>query len=218
MTTIDRDGKIVCQIMDIYADRKETNIFAAIAKVFNHMKSDVNTSMGLPVPLMGVFQMFQGKVGDQTIAEIVRGMYAHGYDFIHFCSMSIPVMVLEVVVRLSYCIKRMSEGYTLVEALPIGLNRENKPKLATILWMAHSMSTAINAGKVFFVKNPLAINYPQWLSFVKYSIKQLKWVLMDKPELRYKYVQGIIDKEWEGINQNLLSTWTNRYGINLLEP
>jgi hypothetical protein len=210
MTTIDKKGKIVVQVMEVYADRKETNIFKAIAKVFTHLKSDVNTPMGLPVPLMGLFNLFQdGKIGKEglSIAEIVQGMYYEGYDFRHFCSMSIPVMIIEVVVRLSYCIKRMSEGYTFKESLPIGLNREKKPKLATMLWIAHSTSTAINAGKVYFTKNPLAINYPQWLAFAKYSIKQLKWVLLDKPELRYKYVQGFRDEEWNDFSITLETTW-----------
>jgi hypothetical protein len=47
MTTIDKKGKIVVQVMDVYANRKETDIFTAIAKVFTHMKSDINTPMGL---------------------------------------------------------------------------------------------------------------------------------------------------------------------------
>ena len=38
---------------------------------------------------MSLFDFLQfGKIGadDQTIAEIVQGMYFEGYDFIHFCS------------------------------------------------------------------------------------------------------------------------------------
>jgi hypothetical protein len=161
---------------------------------------------------MGLFNLFQfGKIGEEklNIAEIVQGMYYEGYDFRHFWSMSIPVMLIEVIVRISYCIKRIKEGHTLKEALPVGLNREKKPKPATMLWIAHSVSTAANAGKILFTKNPLAINYPQWVSFAKYSIKQLKWVLHDKPELRYKYVQGFIDEEWQDINGTLEKTWRN---------
>jgi hypothetical protein len=127
MTTVDKKGKIVVQVMEVYADRKETNIFKAIAKVFMHMKSDVNTPMGLPAPLMGLFNLFQfGKIGKEelTVAEIVQGMYYEGYDFRHFCSMSIPVMLIEVIVRISYCVKRINEGYALKESLAVGLNRE----------------------------------------------------------------------------------------------
>ena len=105
MTTIDKTGKIVSQVMENYADRKETDIFAAIAKQIIHFKSDITTSMGLPAPLMGLFNLLQvGEIGeyDQTIAEIVQGMYYEGYDFIHFCTLSIPVMIVEVVTRIGY--------------------------------------------------------------------------------------------------------------------
>jgi hypothetical protein len=209
MTTIDKNGKIVVQVMEVYADRKESNLFSAIAKVFAHMKSDVNTAMGLPVPLMGLFELFQfGEIGEEklSVAEIVRGMYGEGYDFKHFCSMSVPVMIIEVIVRISYCIKRMKEGHSFKESIPVG-NHEKKPKLATMLWIAHSASTAINAGKVVITRNPLAINYPQWLAFAGYSIKQLKWVLVKKPKLRNKYVQGFINEEWENLNLILEETW-----------
>jgi hypothetical protein len=210
MTTIDKNGKLVIQIIEGYTDKQETSMFRAIAKAFTHMRSDVNTAMGLPVPLMGLFNLFQfGTIGKEelTIAEIVQGMYYEGYDFRHFCSMSIPVMIIEVIVRLSYCIKRMNEGYSLKESLPISLNREKNPKLETMLWLAHVTSTGINAGKVVFTGNPLAINYPQWVTFITYTIQELKWILYEKAALRRNYVQGFIDREWETINATLEETW-----------
>ena len=76
MTTIDKAGNIVSQVMENYADRKESDIFAALAKQVIHFKSDVTTSMGLPVPLMSLFNLLQfGSIGEeeQTIAEIVQG-------------------------------------------------------------------------------------------------------------------------------------------------
>ncbi len=113
MTTIDKTGKIVSQVMENYVDRKESDIFAAIAKQIIHFKSDITTSMGLLAPLMALFNLLQfGSIGEeeQTIAEIVQGMYYEGYDFIHFCSMSMPTMIIEVIIRLGYGIKRFKEG------------------------------------------------------------------------------------------------------------
>ena len=43
----------------------------------------------------------------------------------------------------------------------------------------------------------MAINYPQWIAFAKYSYSQLKWALRQKPELRDKYVSGRIYEELE---------------------
>ena len=198
MTTIDKTGKIVSQVMENYSDRKESDVFAAIAKQILHFKSDITTSMGLPVPLMSLFNLLQfGSIDDenQTIAEIVQGMYFEGYDFVHFCSMSIPVMIVEVVIRMGYYFKRIKEGYTTNESIPFSLDRDKHPKLATMLFIGHSASTSINAGKIYFTKNPMAINYPQWIAFSKYSYKQLKWVIQEKPVARDAYVTGKINED-----------------------
>ncbi len=149
-----------------------------------------------------------GKIGDNdTISELTKSMFYQGYDFRHFCSMSLPVMITEVIVRVSYFAKRLYEGHTFAEAIPIGLNHEKKPKLGTILFIAHSASTAINAGKVAFTENPLNINYAQWLAFARYSVKQLKWTLIDKPNLRQKYVMGVLNEQWDSIYGELDSLW-----------
>lgn len=210
MTTIDKTGKIVSQVMENYADRKETDIFAAIAKQIVHFKSDLTTPKGLPAPMMGLFNLLQfGEIGeaDRTIAEIVQGMYSEGYDFIHFCSLSIPVMIVEVVTRIGYAFKRIKEGYTVKESIPFSLNREKHPKLATMLFIAHSAATAINAGKVFFTKNPMAINYPQWLAFAIYSYKQLKWALIEKPSARDAYIQGTLNEQLATVFDDVDSTF-----------
>lgn len=198
MTTLDKAGKIASQFMEVYADRTESELFAAIAKQILHFKSDITTSMGLPAPLMSLFNFLQiGKIGkeEQTIAEIVQGMYYEGYDFIHFCSMSIPTMLVEVVVRLGYALKRIKEGYEIKDSIPFSLDREKNPKLATMLFIGHAGASAINAGKVYFTQNPMCINYPQWIAFSKYAYSQLKWALYQKPELRDKYVSGQLNEQ-----------------------
>lgn len=198
MTTIDKTGKVVSQVMENYADRKETEIFRALAKQIAHFKSDVTTSMGLPAPFMSMFNLLQfGNIGeyDQTIAEIVQGMYYEGYDFIHFCSMSIPTMLVEVIVRMGYAFKRINEGHAIKDSIPVSLNREKHPKLATMLFLGHSAATAVNDGKVVFTENPMAINYAQWIAFTKYSYSQLKWAVMEKPAMRDAYVTGRIYEE-----------------------
>lgn len=206
MTTIDKNGKFVSQVMENYADRKESDIFAALAKQIIHFKSDITTSMGLPAPLMGLFNLFQfGNIGeyDQTIAEIVQGMYYVGYDFIHFCSLSIPVMITEVIVRISYAFKRIKEGNRVCDSIPFSLKRDKHPKLATMLFIAQAGATAINAGKVYFTKNPMAINYPQWIAFAKYSYKQLKWAIIEKPAAKDAYISDKLEENWKAIESEV---------------
>ena len=204
MTTIDKSGKIVCQVMENYADRKESDIVSAIAKQIIHFKSDITTSMGLPAPLMGLFNLLQfGNIGEEelTVAEIVQGMYYEGFDFIHFCSQSMSVIVIELIVRLGYAIKRIKEGNKVKDSIPISLNRSKHPKLATMLFIGHIGATAVNAGKVYFTKNPMAINYPQWMAFAKYSYKQLRWAVIQKPAMREAYVEGILHSELKVITE-----------------
>lgn len=80
-------------------------------------------------------------------------------------------------------------------------------KLGTMLFIAHSASTAINTGKVIFTNNPLDINYPQWISFAIYSVKQLKWGLCEKPLLREKYIMNTISDEWCELSKEIDSLW-----------
>lgn len=202
MTTIDKAGKIVSQMMPNYAERTERDIFSAIAKQIIHFKSDITTSMGLPAPMMALFNLLQcGSIGEEelTIAEIVQGMYGEGYDFIHFCTLSIPMMIVEVVIRIGYAVKRIKEGHTIKESIPISENHEKHPKLGTMLFIGHSAATSVNAGKVYFAKNPMAINYPQWIAFAKYSYQQLKWVLLEKPAARDAYIRGILGEQLDEI-------------------
>ena len=210
MTTIDKTGKVVSQVMENYADRKETEIFRALAKQIAHFKSDVTTSMGLPVPFMSMFNLLQlGNIGeyDQTIAEIVQGMYYEGYDFIHFCSMSVPAMLVEVIVRIGYAFKRIGEGHTVKDSIPVSLNREKHPKLATMLFLGHSAATAVNAGKVAFTENPMAINYAQWIAFTKYSYSQLKWAIIERPAMKDAYVTGKIYEELKEVFDEVDNTF-----------
>ncbi len=80
-----------------------------------------------------------------------------------------------------------------------------------MLFTAHTISTAINAGKVYFTAgmgNPfLALNLPQWQLFALNSYRQLKWVLIEKDEERNKLVQEMLDEHWDNINNSLLEKW-----------
>lgn len=198
MTAIDKNGRIVAQVIERYADRAETSVAKALVKQITHFFSDVSTPAGLPAPCMALFSLMQfGSIGEEeaTIADVVQGMYFEGYDFAHFCSMSIPVAVAEVFVRFAYALKELNEGTPLKGATVLSTDRDKNPKLATMLFIAHSSATAINAGKVYFKKSPLAINYPQWIAFAKYSYRQLKWVMIEKPDVRDRYVRGVCNDD-----------------------
>lgn len=68
-----------------------------------------------------------------------------------------------------------------------------------MLFIGQAAAAAVNTGKLYFTCNLMAINYPQWIAFAKYSYSQLKWVLFQKPELRSRYVSGILYEELEEV-------------------
>ena len=202
MTTIDKTGKLVSQVVERYAGREECTVYAALCKQVLHLKTDINTSMGLPAPLMGLFNLMQfGSIGEEelTVAEIVQGMYYEGYDFVHFCAQTIPVLLSELIVRLCYSIKRIKEGHSPKDSIPLSTDRDIHPKLATMLFTAHSIATAIDAGRVLFSKNPMEISYPQWVAFARYSFGQARWVLITEPQKRHQYVMDSIDEELSAV-------------------
>jgi len=211
-TAIDKNGSLIVQNVGITdSSIIGMNLFDAIGRVFGHLKSDIATSRGLPVPLMPLFQFLQfGEVGKQgyTVGEVTRGMYRSNYDFRHFLAMSITPLLIEVIVRSGYFAKRMYEGHKLTDAIPLNLPlSKRQPKLQTMLFSAHLIATAANAGKVVIGQNPLMINFPQWIAFFRYAIPQLKWGLLDKENERFQYIQQRIDADWQVIDRDLEATW-----------
>lgn len=205
MTTIDKHGKIAVQVIERYAHLQKTDVVQALVTQLMHFFSDVTTPAGLPAPGMALFNLMQfGSNGNEkaTIAEIVQGMYWQGYDFVQFCSQSIPVAVCEILVRFAYAFRKVKGGTPVKDAIPLSTNREKNPKLGTMLFTAHSIATAANAGVVAFTENPMAsmaVSYPQWIAFAKYSYQQLRWVLIEKPTARDRYVRAAIAEQLQDV-------------------
>ena len=220
-TAIDKTGRLIVQPVPLADPTLLTmNLFDAIGRVFGHLQSDIATPAGLPAPLMPLFQFLQfGSIGKHgyTFGEISRIMYRSHYDLRHFLAMSVAPLMIEVIVRLCYFAKRMVEGHGIAEAVPFDLSaNECKPKLRTMLFCAHLMATAANAGKVALLQNPLAINYSQWMAFFGYALPQVKWVLVDKESERLRYVQDTLDSGWEELDDDLAETWNKLLGEPIL--
>ena len=207
-TAISKDGKLISQ--QVCSPEMGLSLFEAVSRVFGHLLSDVTTQRGLPIPLMPLLEFLQvGSFGkkDYPIGEVARAMYRSGYDFRHFLSMSVSPMLIEVIVRLLYGIKRRYEGNDWIDCVPLDIVGHRKPKLQTMLFVSHLIATAANAGKVYFTGNPLSINYTQWMLFSKYALSQLKWELINKENDRQAYVQKQIDNDWNMLSDNLTTTW-----------
>lgn len=59
----------------------------------------------------------------------------------------------------------------------------------------------------------MAINYPQWVAFAKYSYKQLKWAIVEKPFAREVYVEGKLEDSWKELEEEITNSF-NEFSKN----
>lgn len=173
----------------------------AILKHIGHLISDVATPMGLPAPLMTLFQGINiGSFGEKgrNVGQIARWMYINGYDFRHFLVTGITPAVIEIILRAYIMLKFYSEHG---EAK---FPSTDNPKYRSMLLSAHTIASVGNAGKIALMSgNPLAINYAEWMALFTYLIPSVKYWLFDKNRLEIEHLEKINDDNW---NQLLINS------------
>jgi hypothetical protein len=210
-TAVGNDGSIIVQptVLDNEdADEIGVHIIVKVIDAFRlvggHMLSDVATPAGLPPPLFVLSQFIQsGQIAGRSVADIARAMYRSGYDFRHFLAGGLCVALAELVVRLSWIVRELSEGSSLVAAMPVA----SKPRLRSSLLLAHGVAAAVNAGKIAVTQNPLALNWAQWLALFRYLLPQMHWLLVEKQHQRQVFIQDRLDLTWAQFSSELSETW-----------
>lgn len=189
------------------------NFFEALGMMIGHLASDVNTpsatgrrGMGIPAPLMGLFGTLNGlkinyedkngKIKITDIAKLSEWMYTQGYDFRHFLTMSIPVLISELLIRVLYILKEMKcNNKTFVDAfketLPFNLSR----RFRMLLNISYGTMVAVNAGKIALTNNILNANYTMWITFTWHTFHSLHWLLWAKNTELQKYIDSELSKE-----------------------
>ena len=177
--------------LNIYQTMKPVDggLFPLLGRLFGHLLSDVNApsakgnrGMGLPAPFMGVLRMFDSlPVGDSDLGKQIEYMYVKGYDFRQFVVTSIPVLIMEVMMRVFYAVKQVKRanaplGEALMDTMPLRMN----PRFRIMLAMAYGTVASVNGAKVYITKNILNMNYAAWLGFIWNGSHALKWALLDK--------------------------------------
>ncbi|HCE1969743.1 hypothetical protein HJ030_21115 [Vibrio parahaemolyticus] len=193
-TAIDKLGNVIVQSTSapfLEGEHFIVRLLEAFKHVGGHLLSDVNTSAGLPAPLMPLLSFFQfGTIGDKgyTIAEVARQMYRSGYDFRHFIASSVPIAISEFIVRIGYIVRQVNAGFTLKDSIPVA----SSPKLRRQLLVCHATAGVINAGKVTITQNPLSISWPLVLVILRYSIPELTYLMYGKERQRSKIIEDTI--------------------------
>jgi hypothetical protein len=183
-------------------DAVDGNLFQLLGRMMGHLLSDVNApsvpngnrGMGLPAPFMGILRMFEGvPVGDSNFGSQIEYMYAKGYDFRQFMATSIPIAIMEVMLRSFYVVKQMKIynapfAESLLETMPGRMN----PRFRMMLGMAYGTSSAVNAGKMYVTKDILNANYASWMGLAWNGFHSLKWALLER---HLKLWDGILNDE-----------------------
>lgn len=181
--------------------------------MFGHLQSDVATAAGLPAPLMPLFQFWSpactGKKHGYTVGEISRSCTAATTIFAIFSPCLCPPLLIEIVVRLCYFAKRLSEGQSLADAMPFAFVRRTQTEIANdAVQRAPGIDgTGETRCKVALMQNPLSINYAQWLALFRYALPQVKWVVINREDAQMRFVQEALDNDRAEIDRELIVTW-----------
>lgn len=208
-TAIDKFGTVVVQKTAdplLAGESVFVRIAEALETQLGHLASDVSTKAGLPAPLMPLLSFLQvGHIGKHgyTVGEVARQMYRSGYDFRHFLAGSVPVMLSEVIVRLGFFVKGMRSGKSLQQSIPSASSLTVRRQLL----IAHSVATLVNAGKVYFTQNPLAISWAQILTLLRYAAPEMLYLLHGKEGERRKLVNQQILTEYDDLVESADKLW-----------
>ena len=121
-----------------------SNVFSGFVNWLGHLFSDAGGSSssqgrgsGIPMPFYSLLQFVNiGSFGQyrQTFATIAVKVFEQGYDLRHGMAMAIPVVVTEVLTRLTWTVKQWTvHGRQLSQCLPVG----SVPELRRMLLISH---------------------------------------------------------------------------------
>ncbi|OUB84750.1 hypothetical protein BK784_34715 [Bacillus thuringiensis serovar medellin] len=200
-TLIDSKGIIHCIPIEKYQDFPMDNKIFAPLIWLGHILSDVCTRMGIPIPGWGVTQLLQfGNYGEnsRTVADITRWMYVEGYDIRHFLTMGTVPAVIEMCTKMYFKFTLSKEEFLSPIYIKELKSIQNNIRLEKMIFIAHSVAVSGNIGKIMMYHgNPLALNFSEWLVFVKQSVQMLLIQSRDVTGEKIVRNRSRIDEEWK---------------------
>ncbi|MFD2262809.1 hypothetical protein ACFSM5_07905 [Lacibacterium aquatile] len=163
------DDKGVINVIERSGEATTTDPLEALVTVLLHMFSDVFTSTGLPAPFMSVLQTLNIDSGislkedgpSVTVTNVVRYMYAHGYDLRHFATTTLSPAIAELLIRSFHAVRGLGSDSE-VDVAGIG----GRMKLAKMLALSHGLLASTNIMKTaLYGWNPTAFNFAQFMVF-----------------------------------------------------
>ena len=193
-TFIDKSG--TWKVIDNPRYKGSGNPLEALVKVVVHGFSDVFTAQGLPLPFMSPFQLIGAnsgftvkKGGDPVpVRDVVRYMYANGYDLRHFITAAISPAIAEVILWTYHSVRAYkANSEPKKPEIPDKLKREQMRVLThALLGSANILKTAL------YGWNPMAINLAQ---FQTLAIRMLSLVKLAAE--RDRAIEDTLHDGWE---------------------
>ena len=198
-TCIDNDGKL--RVILNY-DVSITEKLLSVIYYIGHILSDICTARGIPIPGFFLTQFFTENGTNESIASIAQKMYLDGYDMRHLVSMSVSVVVKNIVIEAYLRLTRENIN----ELLPVADKERAKInynlKREKMLFIANAIASGGNIIK--FVappncSNPCALNVAQWFAMIRSSIAMIKASFRDKTTETLMDNRTLINQMWDNL-------------------
>ena len=193
-TFIDKSG--AWQVINNSGQMDGLNPLEALVMVVVHGFSDVFTAQGLPPPFMAAIQLVNAKSGFTLkeggnavpVKDVVRYMYANGYDLRHFMATAISPAIAEVILWAYHGVRAHEDNSESGKTgIPEKLKREQ------MLVLTHSLLGSANILKTaLYGWNPMAINLAQFQTLALRMLSLVKLVAE-----RDRMVQDSLREGWE---------------------
>jgi hypothetical protein len=184
------NGKIISidtETFELKGSNFITKLFSGFSNWIGHLFSDVAGSSGaqgrgsgIPIPFFPLLQFVNfGEFGQhkQTFAKISVQVFEQGYDFRHGMALAIPVIVTELLTRITWVVKQRSyHNKPWQECVPSA----NNPELRRMLLIAHGSLCLIDTADAALrsggnmIQFMLRSNLIAWARFGTLALKEAK--------------------------------------------
>jgi len=182
-------------------------LFAGFVNWLGHLVSDMAGSSGatgrgsgIPIPFYSLLQFIKaGEFGQhrQTFAKIAVQVFEQGYDLRHGVALSIPVLVTELLTRVTWMVKqRFVHNQSWSDCLPSA----NVPELRRMLLIGHGTLCLVDGADAALrsggnmIQFMLHSNLVAWARFGTLAIKELA-VWYREGSLDIEAVDEYLDRE-----------------------
>lgn len=220
LITIDSESKL-------QGSNLPSKLFAAFVNWIGHIMSDIAGSSGasqrgagIPIPfyelLQGLnFGSFNVNGEQKTLAEVAVKVFEQGYDFRFGLVQSIPVVMVELFIRI-FCIIRHRFQYNRSwDDCMQFLNFDSNARLRKMLLVGQGTLCLVDAGDAFirsggssnWIEFFSRMNFVAWMRFSYLGLRQVTAILRNEVEIqRYKLRAEAHDKYVEDVT-NLVETF-----------